>query len=328
MKYEEDNRKPVYIRWFLTTYCNYSCLYCLQDHSRKARYKDITLKNAIKRPSLFFDYVKYFRRQSMHAFNNFKPSTWCRAFSRLVPRRTAITISGGEPFLDSTNFLHLLSGLTEMEHIDNIRIDTNGSFKARNFEGVDWKKVFLNVSYHPSMISLDKFRKSIEEKLNLCMNIAMVNYVMDPTQLEEFHRIKNAMDDLGVFVNANVYYGSLCQTKTGHDMYNSFVPEIDVRLKTNNMSTSGQPCFFPVFAYELNPTGMLNVGCFPESQGDFIRGVLPKRFKDAVSCPSQHCTCLDMYAFLKNINRAQRMNLLEEYVEECKKHRAISEKSF
>lgn len=317
----DGSDKPFYIRWFLTQYCNYRCSYCFQSHSKDAKYIDIKLKNVFKKPSLLSDYLKYYKRSSAHSFKNFPPARWSKAFEALSPRKTAVTISGGEPFLDRLNFRELLLSLTHMDHIDSIRIDTNGTWKPDQFQGVNWRKLFLNVSYHPAMVSLDRFVTSIEDKLRHGINVTMVNYVMAPTQLEQYLEVKEVMGRLGVFVNANVYYGPLSQTQIGYEMYKKFIPGIDIKLKTKEMVTSGELCLYPVFAYELNPTGMINVGCFPNKKGDFIKGKLPERFNIDIPCPATNCGCLDMYAFLKKVGRARKMNLLEEYVEECKLYR-------
>jgi MoaA/NifB/PqqE/SkfB family radical SAM enzyme len=312
-----SNRQPLYIRWFTSTYCNYRCPYCLQSHTLDGRFGAIKQKDLLRKPLLFLQYLMGCNRNSSHSFRNFSPKKWSRAFSKLWPYKTALTISGGEPFLDSANFKMVLSELSDMEHIDNIRIDSNGSFRLEKFIDVCWEKIFLNISYHPSMISMDRFVDSIKRKISHGINITMVNFVMEPSQLDDFHRITEALLELGVFVNANVYYGERTQSARGFEMYKELIPTLDVELKTQTRQTLGKECYFPVFAYELDPTGMVNVGCFPNIRGNFMRNELPARPADCIPCPSNYCNCLDMYAFLKDSGRAKKMNLLEEYVHEC-----------
>jgi organic radical activating enzyme len=319
--YDSSKKQPLYIRWFITTYCNYRCLYCLQSHALNGRYGVAKPKNPFNKPVLFLRYFMRRNRNSSHSFRNFSPEEWSRAFSKLRPHKTALTISGGEPFLDSVNFQTLLSELSDMEHIDNIRIDSNGSFQLEKFEDVRWEKIFLNVSYHPSMISLDRFVDSIKKKINHGLNVTMVNFVMDPDQLNDFYRIDEALRELGIFVNANVYYGEKVQSARGCEMYKELIPALDVELKTKTQKTFGKKCYFPVFAYELDPTGMVNVGCFPNVRGDFMKNELPARPADCIPCPSSYCNCLDMYAFFNDSGRARKMNLLTEYVQECISHR-------
>lgn len=68
---------------------------------------------------------------------------------------------------------------------------------------------------------------------------------------------------------------------------------------------------------------MINVGCFPDQRGNFMKNALPLKPASSVPCPSKYCNCLDMYAFLEDSGRAKKMNLLVEYVKECIKHRQM-----
>jgi len=101
-------------------------------------------------------------------------------------------------------------------------------------------------------------------------------------------------------------------------LYHRFIPDFDIKLKTKEKSTFKSHRDYPSVAYEINPMGFINVGCFPAKQGDFIKGQIPERFEGTATCPYQYCGCLDKYAFLRGSGRAKKLNLLEEYVDECK----------
>lgn len=232
--------QPLYIRWFISTYCNYHCPYCLQSHSLTKLYKAARKRDLLLNSGVFFRYLMNRRRNTSHSFKNYPPKKWSQAFSKLWPHKTGLTISGGEPFLDYTNFQRLLSELSNMEHIDNIRIDSNGSFQLEKFANIRWEKIFLNISYHPSMISLSQFLDSIKRKVDNGLNVAMVNFVMDPDQLDDFYRIDDALREVGIFVNANVYYGGKAQNKQGIEMYKALIPSFDIELKTQSKKTFGK----------------------------------------------------------------------------------------
>ena len=252
-----------------------------------------------------------------HAFKHFPPEVWARAFDALAPARISMTISGGEPFLDKANFGRMLALLTAMPHLQCLRIDTNGSWKASDFPNLDWTKVFLNVSYHPTMIDLASFQDSIRDKLDHGVQVGMVNYVLEPAQADGFRRVKDAFDALGIFTNANVYAGDECQSETAMALYHEFLPKFDVAMKLNQITTLGKPCGYPRYAYDLDPAGRIHVGCFAKRCGNLIDGDLPERFAEDVRCPQKHCGCLDMYAFLRETGRARQLDLLAEYVAEC-----------
>ncbi|MFW6189074.1 MAG: hypothetical protein ACOC7T_01465 [Planctomycetota bacterium] len=144
-----------------------------------------------------------------------------RAFARLAPRTLSVALSGGEPFLDRVPFREVLKGLTCMEHVACIRCDTNGTWHASEFDGVEWGKVAVDVSYHPEMVGLDRFVESVREKLSAGVRIVMVNYVMHPDRPDAFLRLKERMDELGLFTNANVYQGPLRQSERGRALSTS-----------------------------------------------------------------------------------------------------------
>lgn len=319
---EDEANKPVYINWFISMWCNYKCSYCFyKEHPKNANWVAFSTKMFLRRPQLLVEYFRLLNRNSSHAFNNYPPIAWCEAFAAFAPRKLAVAIGGGEPFLDKRNFRELLARLTSMNHIAYIRCDTNGSWNPGDFRGVDWQKVELNIAYHPEMISVKSFVDSITKKIHLGLNITMVNYVLAPNQIEIFQIIRQEMDNLGIFTNANVCLGHIPQIQTGEKIYNALVPQVDVALKTGKLITKDQMCSYPRYAYQVDPTGMLTVGCFPELRGHFVKKRFPRRFAGPVPCPSKNCVCIDRYAFLRLTNRAKKLDLLKEYVEECKSHR-------
>jgi organic radical activating enzyme len=317
---EPAYQRPLYVRWHITEWCNYNCGYCFWvTHPRKAPY--YRLRHVMRKPNLLGYYL---RHNSSHSFDNYSVDDWLAAFRRLAGRRVAVSITGGEPFLDFRNFRLLLTGLDGMGHVEVIRIDTNLSWKVSRFRGVNWRKISLNASYHPTQTTLENFVRSVKEKACAGVRIAMVTFVLDPRQLGEFETVRLAMDDMGVFTNANVFVEvrDLKQCQQAAWVYARYVPVIDARMKSKEFDTRGEPCNFPAFAYELKATGAINVGCFPSRRGNFILGPLPELFAGVTDCPFKNCACLDMYAFLEGIvERGKRLDLMQEYIDQVKTHR-------
>ncbi|MBU1275504.1 MAG: 4Fe-4S cluster-binding domain-containing protein [Proteobacteria bacterium] len=317
------DHRPIYIRWLISLWCNYNCHYCFQrTRNRKISY--IKHYQLLRYPSLLKRFVTNFGHTHSHAFDNYRPQQWVESFSALSPRGVSITITGGEPFLDRKNFYILLKNLCEMEHIKCIRIDTNGFWSPEKYAGINWDKIELNISFHPTMISADKFIENIKEKKGAGINVGMVNFVLHHKQIEDFFVIKNALERIDVFTNVNVYTGPDKQTDEMLEIYSQLLPEIDFQLKSHTKNSKGHLCAYPVYAYSLDPMGIISVGCFPQKSGHFVKNNLPERFLKQTPCPNSFCNCLDMYSFSSLTNRAINYDILANYVRSCINHRKSS----
>jgi len=316
----------IYIRWYISRWCNYDCSYCPQTHHpQDAPY--YIAKDLVRRPYLLPRHFFGSHTRS-HAFSNFPVEQWLESFAALSDKRVSLTMTGGEPFLDRGSFDGFLAGLTQMPHIRAVRIDTNGTWNPARLSGVDWEKVLLNISFHPEQTNLEKFKKSMARLVDAGVHIGMVNFVMAPSQLDDFNEIRDAMGELGIFVNANVFVEvrGMRQEERAFALYEQLVPDLDVQLKTKALNTKGKPCRFPTQAYQLDPTGLINVGCHPSQRCDFIGGHLPDSPTAAVACPRQHCGCLDMYSFLEEAtDRGNQLDILAEYRDLVLAHRSRHE---
>lgn len=322
IKYSGKSKKPAYIVWFMTNGCNFKCSYCFYK-SHNANDPLYSKKSMALNPFAAPYIMSRIKsgKNFKHAFLNFSVDEWLKAFNRLNERDTIVKITGGEPFLDAKNFKPFLEGLTSMIHINNIRIDTNASFSPDIYDFPGMEKVGLNISFHPNSINLDKFSEKISRIKDAGIKISMVNYVLCPSQLDMFEAVQERMQKLDIFTNANIYVEtSEKQTEEGFRMYRKYNPEIDVKLKTGSIKTIGKLCGFPAFGYQMNPTGIINAGCYPNLVGDFINKGLPGTFKKAAPCTRPRCGCLDQYAFLKSVpQRGNSYDLMGEYVEDVKK---------
>jgi organic radical activating enzyme len=312
----EFTDSATFIRWHVTDKCNFNCNYCIQDHSGT---KSLTPLRQIRNFHKLKMYFRLRKRCSTDSFKNFPVERWLSAFTVFPSDRPlSIVLTGGEVFLDHKNFAPLLTGLTRMENVVCIRIDTNGSWHPDSFPNVDWNKVFLNISYHPTMITWENFKKMLELKIASGINIGMVNYVLDPDQLDGYVELRDELAAMGITLNGNIYAGAKKQSKRGTALYRRFVPELDIALKSGEFKTTGLGCYYPAVAYEISPSGYITVGCFPKISADIMRGELPMKFKDRVPCPHRTCGSLDKYALLDMTNRGYSYNLLAEYVDLCK----------
>jgi len=88
-----------------------------------------------------------------------------------------------------------------MKNVECVRIDTNGCWNPKAYPDVNWSKIFLNFSFHPSMISLEKFIVLLRKKLEHGINIGMVNFVMAPSQINDYLEIYTALKEIGIFLN-------------------------------------------------------------------------------------------------------------------------------
>lgn len=319
--YTDTSHKPVYIVWFMTNGCNYKCSYCFyRSHSGKEPlYNE---KSLIRNPFAAPYIMKRLKSKNnfKHAFLNYSPEEWLKAFERLAPRSTVLKMTGGEPFLDADNFKQLLDGLNQMEHIKSVRIDTNSSFNPEKFISIKESKIGLNISYHPKQITLDSFEDKIKKILDTGISIAMVNFVLSPSQLDEFERVKERMDKLGVFTNANIFVETDGkQVEYGYELYKKYNTQMDIDIKTGKVKTLGKKCSFPSFGYQMNPAGIINVGCYNFVVSDFVNKGLPRSFNRPMPCSRVHCGCIDQYAFLEGFpKRGNSFDLLGEYVEDVR----------
>lgn len=291
-------KQPKILRLFMTEWCNYKCPYCVQTHERK---RILRQKNG----KIFY----------AHAFDNFSVDTWIEAFSAFSEKnRIALTVTGGEPFLDQENMLHFLSEMIKIPEVDNIRIDTNASWNPLPYSALDKSKLFLMCTFHPSRVSEQKYVEKIKELLREGFSVPMVNYVMSPKQRDAFERLKKVFGDIGVPLNPNPLWSpSHKRSEEELAILRSVTNEFDLAYRSCSSSPFGKRCMYPSVAYEIDQTGLVATGCHPERNGDFITGVIPELFESPVSCPANTCICLDKYSFLEGCRRNLSLNPILEF---------------
>lgn len=307
------DKRNLLVGWVITYWCNFNCSYCFQsNHGPNQKLYPVVFKNPKS-------YVNLLRKNVYgHSFKNHSVNEWLNAFEKIGEyRKIALCITGGEPFLDRKNFYPLLKGLTEMEFIDNIRIDTNGSLNLRLYEKIDFSKVYLNVSFHPEQITFERFIKQINSFQDLGVNISMVNYVMAPSQRDKYEYVRDKLAYIGVKTDPAVYWdGNFPKPEDEVKVYERYLNPFDIRNKCGLESPKGKFCRCPMVGLQLNPDATVHNICFPKRRTNFIEGkreeIEALLFEKLVKCPMQHCFCLHMYSFLLESKRnLNTLNTLE-----------------
>lgn len=292
--WKPDGAPPVILlRWFATTWCNYSCAYCSQDHAWGSKIEG----------------------HFAHCFDNYPVDEWIGAFQRhFASNRLSLVITGGEPLLDYKRMAELVNYLTRMPTVECIRIDTNTSLEKRAYKAVDPRKITLMCSYHPAQTSEDEFFSRIDGILSMGFRIGMVNYVITKDSAPHFERRYRILAEKGVPLNPNAMWNSKgLYSEVNTCLLRAYMPRLDYSYRTQLCSPKGKPCFFPAVAYSMNQWGAIHVGCHPNLQGQFFETELPQLFSGSVPCPLNTCGCLDMYSFLAGQDRNQTPNPLATY---------------
>jgi len=297
-------KKTILLRWLLTEWCNYRCPYCPQKHNRYDRLHD---------------------NKTAHAFDNYPVDQWINRFEyHFRDSHLSIVLTGGEPMLDVKNMIKLLHYLTTKETVDCIRIDTNASWNPELYTGINNAKIILMCTYHPSQVFEDEFLKKIKKLIEYKYQIGFVNYVMTKDNIDTFTQISDKFYKLGIILHPNpLIGGSLPYTEQEKSLFKTVLPEIDYHYRTSIINPNGQWCYFPMLAYEMDPTGQIHVGCLPNNNSNFFEDTIPIRPANKIKCPSQTCTCLDKYSFLEGCDRNVSINPLGDYSHELQKKRAI-----
>ena len=312
-EYRVGSADPVMIvELSITSWCNYRCAYCVTSVQAK-------------------------RSEANHAFDHHPVGAWIEAFER-IPFELSLLCRGGEPFLDHESFAPFLAYVARSPKFRYVRVDTNGSWSPDRYEAVPLReKIQLNVSFHPTQITLDAFAKRIARIVDAGWNVAMINYVMEAQQADEYERVR---DHFGrahdIYVNPNpdafdpAWTSSAEIRDAAQDQLRRLLPVIDVARKTGD-PTARKPCFFPSISYFVAPDGAAERACGVVVPGeprrlDFIRdSARLTPLPHAVSCPQPACLCLDRYAFLDEVDsRGREIDLLGEYVRACRTHQATA----
>jgi len=297
----------VRLSWHLTSWCNYSCEYCgvLIYHKRA---KD--------------------GKPQAHAFDHYSVEQWLAAFAAFPQEQIYLKITGGEPFLDRANLRELLKGLTAMKRF-TMRIDTNGTWDPAYFADLDKSRILLNISFHPNEIDMASFLPRVRAIRQAGFNIAMVNFVLAPENMEQCERSIAALEHEGFFVNVgSMMFSGVYGSKTDRsarevEILDHYNPPIDMHYRLINPPTKGKLCYHPAISYYMLYDGSIETYCLGNWQNLFRDG-LPALPREAVPCPKEKCDgCVEMYRSIVDepLNTTPlSLYPLNEYVNEIHVH--------
>jgi|GEM_PF-2237661 len=316
---EDRAKRNIFIHWMMSYWCNFNCSYCFfSNHKRKQDLYKINLKD----PKSIVKNILT-RNKSGHAFDNYSAEEWVNKIKEISNnRKLSLEITGGEPFLDKTNFLYVLNEFSTMDEIDNIRINTNGSFLAEPYSNIDLSKIFLMISYHPEHISLSKLKENIKSFQKTGFNVPMINYVMTPELRKEYDKVRDEFAEINIAVNPGVYEDGNKKTDNDIELYSKYLNKFDVSIKCNTFNLKSQYCHLPQIGFNLTPDGTISNLCLQKKKADLfksdrkqIENLLTEK---PVKCPKGSCRCINMYSFLANCNRNNdSMNILKNYVDDA-----------
>ena len=276
------------------------------------------------------------REESQHAFDHHPVDAWVAAFER-VPYDFALVCRGGEPFLDHEGFANFLERVGTLGKLQYLRIDTNGAWDPARFEAVPErvrKATQLNVSFHPTQITLDRFEKRLAKIVEAGWNVGMINYVLEADQAGDYEKLRDHFrDEHGIYVNPNPdafddAWRHADMRERARRRLLPMLPLEDLLMKTG-ASTKGKTCWYPSVSYMIAPNGVAARSCgaraMVERRIDFIHdSAHVKPLEEPVQCPQAACLCLDRYAFREDLEGRGEQNgfLLAEYVRDCREHQA------
>lgn len=321
---KSPDKRNLYISWLISLWCNFNCSYCFYtDHSRKQVLE--YYKPSFKRPASLVKYALT-RNKFAHSFDNYPAELWVDKILKISEgRKIALKITGGEPFLDRDNFYYVLSRLVECENIDNIRVDTNGSFAVDKYHGLNFDKVFLNLSFHPESISIENLLDRTKGFIDSGLNVAMINYVMAPSQRADFDKVREIFSKIGVAVNPGVYIDCKKPKKSLQELmiYSKYLKEFDIKNKTGLMNLKNNKlCRFPQIGLSLAPDSLIMNSCFSDKKINFIKSssddVNSLLLENIAKCPKSFCSETNKYSFQSECKRnLNSLNPLKSYIDDA-----------
>jgi organic radical activating enzyme len=284
--------KRLMLRWMVTQWCNYSCSYCPQVHSRKQIYKGSPGHWADNRPW----------------------EDWFAAFERhLSHRSTSFHMTGGEAMLDRKNMEPLLGALTRASWVSVVDVDSNGTFKPD--WDVDVAKINVHLSFHPEHTTLEKYVERLQVYAAAGWKVTNGAFLALPDNFPLMRAYVAALNSLGMPVDVIPKDGSMSSySKEQAAELEKLIPE--GCLYRGGLSPKGKPCLFPALTYEVDPDGSAIVACHrtkgPQYHGS-VFGDLPKLFEDYTPCPKVSCPCDDRFVFLKELGVGDNASVKTAY---------------
>lgn len=289
--------EAIALRWAVTSRCPYSCSYCYVVRQQR---------------------TSQLSNRSNHAFHNYSVPVWLEAFrSHFRSFRLALIISGGEPMMDRDSIVALLNGLSAMDAVECIRIDTNAYWEPAHYKQLDPSKLILNCSFHPEQTDEQSYFARLAQIVAAGFRVGIVNFVFRTGVECRYYEYKARLRDMGIPISLNPEMHSRF-ADTELEFLSGELPALDYKYKALRKSPRGQACLYPAIGLEMDYAARVWNACFPHITGSFFDRELPLRPSGPVPCPSSSCYCRDKYALLKEASpeRGAALNALSVYSEE------------
>ncbi len=278
-------QKSARIYWLMSEWCNYSCDYCGVP---------VFFKRSPK------------RGRSNHAFDHYPVEEWLEAFRRFPETDIAMTITGGEPFLDRDNFPALLKGLLDDGRY-SIRIFTNLSWDPAYYKDIDTSKIYLNTTLHPSQTTLADYRRRLHKVRDAGFRFSHVGVILAPENLDVAEEALTTFEAEGFPISAGTmqpagkYLTRVERSSRERELIARYANPLSAYFTIVQPVTKGRPCYHPAFSYKLFFDGGIHVACIGAKQNLFRDGI-PALSHRAAACPVQHCEgCTEMIRALADL---------------------------
>ena len=301
-------KDSIRINWHITSWCNYSCGYC---------------------PVVIFHKRSKSGASQPHAFDHYPVEQWLELFRQLPQSHIHLKITGGEPFMDRKNLRELFAGLAPLDKF-HIGLDTNGFWDPAYYRGIDTKRIFLNISYHPNETEFEGFFARLLAIREAGFRVAMVNFVLAPENLDLFEDAFSRIESEGFFGNVSTmnptgrYLSRTARDDRELRLIERYNTPIDIKYKVLKPATKGRPCFYPALSYYMMYDGRVQVSCTGSFQNAFTDG-MPDLPREAVACPLDQCIgCTDMYRAIEDeelVTSPLKLYTLEDFASEVESHR-------
>jgi len=275
----EHLRDELRVNWYMTQWCNYSCDYC---------------------PVLVYHKKNRSGPPQPHAFDYYPVERWLELFDTLKSSKVHVHITGGEPFLDRQNLHALLQGLAARKRFHTC-ISTNGAWDPAYFQDLDKSSLFLDIGFHPSQTDLDALMRQVVRIRDAGFQIAVVNYVVSPENIDLFEDAYARLSAEGQYVQVStmfptgVHMSRDYRTARELEILVRYNTPLDLHYKLLSPPMKKRLCYYPALNYQMLWDGSVQVSCMEGFQNVFEAG-FPQLSRHAVPCPRYECIgCAEMY---------------------------------
>jgi organic radical activating enzyme len=265
-------RDVVRVSWNITEWCNYQCSYCGVPVFSRRRTDGVPQR---------------------HSFDHYTAEQWVTALDKFPQERIALTITGGEPFMDRDNFLTVLEGIVARPRITTV-ILTNGSWNPAPYAHLDKSRLYLLISYHGGQTEFGPFLERLRRIRDAGFSKSLVHLVLAPENEDSAEEVMGALEADGFLtkITAMVPEGQYIDRRglssRTVELLEKHAPPLQPYFFVTKPVMKGKLCYHPALAYRIEPDGSINVACIGKPS-NFITDPLPELPRTAAPCPFEHC---------------------------------------